>query len=83
MTIQNLTQEISQKNQEMLQDAMKLAEMKEKVEDATQALSKSHEEKEKLKEELEARSQKLTKRTFSWSNREQKQTVRKDQEVTL
>ena len=83
VTIQNLTQEISQKNQEMLQDAMKLAEMKEKVEDATKALSKSHEEKEKLKEELEARPQKSTKRTFSWSNREQKQTVRKDQEVTL
>ena len=55
MTIQNLTQEISQKNQEMLQDAMKLAELKERVTDATQALSKSNEEKEKLKEELEAR----------------------------
>lgn len=83
VTIQNLTHEISQKNQVMLQDAMKLAEMKEKVEDATKALSKSHEEKEKLKEELEARPQKSTKRTFSWSNREQKETVRKDQEVTL
>lgn len=83
MTIQNLTQEISQKNQEMLQDAMKLAELKERVTDATQALSKSNEEKEKLKEELEARPQKLTKRMFSWSNREQKQTVKKEQEVTL
>lgn len=83
LTIQNLTQEISQKNQEMLQDAMRLAELKEKVADATQALSKSNEEKEKLKEELEARPQKSTKRTFSWSNREQKQAVRKEQEVTL